>query len=58
MKKKAVYTFAFESSGISYTTDLIPEIGNIFSYWGYKWIVTHINEDEDYYVIDVEKYLK
>lgn len=58
MRKKAIYTFAFESSGISYETELIPEVGNIFSYWGYKWIVKHINEDKDHYIIDVEKYLK
>ena len=56
--KKAIYTFAFDSSGICFETELIPEIGNIFSYWGYKWIVTHINEENNNYIVDVEKYFK
>lgn len=56
--KQAFYTFAFESSGISYQTDLIPEVGNVFNYWGYKWIVTNIDEEEEYYIVDVKKYKK
>jgi hypothetical protein len=56
MKKNAVYTFAFESSGILYTTDLIPEVGNVFNYWGYKWIVTSVNEEDNHYNVETEKY--
>jgi hypothetical protein len=47
MDKKAFYTFPLNSGGVSIESDLIIEVGSKFTYWGKKWQVSSIEEEED-----------